>query len=170
MEPRRADGAGGTDATPAAAPAPMAPAPVATPATGSTNGSGASAGAAPDEEPSSGVYVDEVQSLLEKSLPARLKVVIRGSLADGCTRLQDPTVSRQRRTFHIALTATRDRGKHCTQALVPFELAVPVSITGLASGTYTVEAGGKTDTFTLQQELGRAARLAPAPRGRLALA
>jgi hypothetical protein len=40
----------------------------------------------------------------------------------------------------------------CTEALVPFQLAVPVSITGLPSGTYTVEAGGKTDQFTLDQD------------------
>ncbi len=89
--------------------------------------------------------------MLEKSLPAKLQVTIRGNLADGCTKLLDPKVTRQRRTFHIELPATRAKGV-CTQALVPFELAVPVSITGLPSGTYTVEAGGKTATFTLQQD------------------
>lgn len=98
------------------------------------------------------VYVDEVRALLEKSLPAKLRVQIRGSLADGCTHLGEPKVTRQRHTFRITLPATRDRDKMCTEALVPFDVTVPVSITGLASGTYTVEAGGKTDTFTLQQD------------------
>ncbi len=93
-----------------------------------------------------------MQALLLKSLPAKLQVHIRGSLADGCTHLGEPKVTRQRRTFHIALPATRDRDKVCTQALVPFDVNVPVNIIGLASGTYTVEAGGKTDTFTLQQD------------------
>jgi 5'-nucleotidase (lipoprotein e(P4) family) len=108
--------------------------------------------AASDDAEAGKVEVDEVRAMLEKSLPAKLHVEIRGNLADGCVRLQDPKVTRQRRTFHIALPATRGAGKLCTQALVPFELAVPVSITGLASGTYTVEAGGKTAQFTLEQD------------------
>jgi len=116
-----------------------------------TNGAAAADGTS--EDASSGkVYVDEVRALLEKSLPAKLRVTIRGNLADGCTKLGNPNVTRQRRNFHIALPATRESGKVCTQALVPFELAVPVSITGLPSGTYTVEAGGKTDQFTLDQD------------------
>ncbi len=131
------------------------PAPTAVPAApespASSNGT-----AAPQPAASAGeggkVYVDEVRALLEKSLPAKLAVQIRGSLADGCTHLGEPKVTRQRRTFRIALPATRDRDKVCTQALVPFDVTVPVSITGLASGTYTVEAGGKTATFTLQQD------------------
>ncbi|HEV8241244.1 MAG TPA: HAD family acid phosphatase [Thermoanaerobaculia bacterium] len=113
----------------------------------------ASNGAAPADDMADGkVYVDEVRALLEKSLPAKLRVTIRGNLADGCTKLQEPQVTRQRRAFHIALPATREKGRMCTEALVPFERAVPVSITGLPSGTYTVEAGGKTDQFTLDQD------------------
>jgi len=130
---------------PAAAPAPVAPPtpPAAPPAETPV--------AAPADASNGKVYVDEVVAFLEKSLPAKLQVTIRGNLADGCTKLLDPKVTRQRRTFHIELPATRAKGM-CTQALVPFELAVPVSITGLASGTYTVEAGGKTDSFTLEQD------------------
>jgi 5'-nucleotidase (lipoprotein e(P4) family) len=98
------------------------------------------------------VYVDEVRARLEKSLPAKLRVQILGSLADGCTHLGEPQTTRNERTFHVALPATRDSDKICTQALVPFDITVPVSITGLSRGTYTVEAGGKTDTFALQQD------------------
>ncbi len=106
--------------------------------------------AASDDASDGKVYVDGVTAMLEKSLPARLHVEIRGNLTDGCVRLQDPEVTRQGRTFHIALPATREKSKLCTQALVPFELAVPVTITRLPRGTYTVEAGGKTDRFTLE--------------------
>lgn len=137
--------------TPSTPPAPAAPQPPAAPAASITPA--ASNGAAPAEDSSMGrVYVEEVRALLEKSLPAKLRVTIRGNLADGCTKLGQPTTTRQRRTIHIALPATRESGKVCTEALVPFELAVPVSITGLPSGTYTVEAGGKTAQFTLEQD------------------
>lgn len=137
---------------PSAAPmAPAGPKPAVTPSApmepAATNGASAA-----DDASDGKVYVDEVRALLEKSLPAKLRVTIRGNLADGCTKLGEPKVTRQRRAFHIALPAARESGKMCTQALVPFELAVPVSITGLPSGTYTVEAGGKTDQFTLDQD------------------
>jgi 5'-nucleotidase (lipoprotein e(P4) family) len=130
-----------TQPPPASAPAPAPPAEAPVTPVASEEGAGAAGN----------VYVDEVRAILEKSLPAKLRVDIRGNLPDGCTKLGEPEVTRQRRTFHIALPSTRAKGM-CTQALVPFELAVPVSITGLASGTYTVEAGGKTDSFTLQQD------------------
>ncbi|HET9766706.1 MAG TPA: HAD family acid phosphatase, partial [Thermoanaerobaculia bacterium] len=134
-----------TPAPPAAPPAATTPpAPAAPPASMPVAGS--------DDASDGKVYVDEVRAMLEKSLPAKLHVEIRGNLADGCVHLQDPKVTRQRRTFHIALPAIREKGRMCTQALIPFELAVPVSITGFASGTYTVEAGGKTDRFTLEQD------------------
>jgi hypothetical protein len=98
------------------------------------------------------VYVDEVRAMLLKSLPAQLRVGIRGHLPDGCTHLGEPVVRREGQTFHLQLSANRDAGAVCTQALVPFDIEVPVDIIGLAAGTYTVEAGGKTDTFTLPRD------------------
>jgi len=137
--------------TPTTPPAPAPPQPAATPSP--STAPAATNGAAPADDASNGkIYVDEVRALLEKSLPAKLRATVRGNLADGCTKLGEPNVTRQRRAFQIALPATREKGKMCTQALVPFELAIPVSITGLPSGTYTVEAGGKTDQFTLDQD------------------
>lgn len=87
-----------------------------------------------------------------KSLPAQLRVGVRGNLPDACSRLGEPVVSRERRTVHLRLLASRDPGKVCAQVLRPFSIEVPVDIIGFPSGTYTVEAGGKTDTFTLAQD------------------
>lgn len=98
------------------------------------------------------IYVDQVRAMLLKSLPAQLRVGIRGNLPDACSRLGETAVTRERRTFHLKLQASREPGKVCAQALVPFAVEVPVDIVGFASGTYTVEAGGKTDTFTLEQD------------------
>jgi 5'-nucleotidase (lipoprotein e(P4) family) len=98
------------------------------------------------------VYVEGVAALLMKSLPAQLLVVVRGNLPDACTRLGTPSASRDGRTFHVGLPASREPGKVCTQALVPFSVEVHPDIVGLAGGTYTVEAGGKTTSFTLERD------------------
>jgi 5'-nucleotidase (lipoprotein e(P4) family) len=121
------------------------PAPTARPAPAATPPAPATAGPAL-------LRVTRLTAMLEKSLPAKLQVVLGGTLADGCVRLGTPTVERDRRTFHVRLPALRDAGKACTQAIVPFERNVQVDISGLASGTYTVEAAGTTTTFTLEQD------------------
>jgi len=134
-------------------PAPVAK-PTPTPEPTPSNDNSGDDNSAPASEAGGGtlVHVDAVRVMLLKSLPAKLEATVVGNLSDGCTRLGDPAVERKRRTFHVRLPATRDRGKMCTEALVPFERTFPVSISGLASGTYTVEAGGKTATFTLEQD------------------
>jgi hypothetical protein len=133
---------------------PMA-APPAAPGTAAPTGSPAApttAAPAPPTGPAAPVYVDRVQAMLLKSLPAKLLVGVSGNLPDSCSRLGEPSTSRERHTLHVRLSASREPGKVCAQALVPFSIEVPVDIIGLASGTYTVEAGGKTDTFTLERD------------------
>jgi 5'-nucleotidase (lipoprotein e(P4) family) len=127
-----------------ATPAPMAPAAAPAPA--------GDPAPATHGNPAPPVYVEEVRALLEKSLPAKLRVAVRGNLPDSCTHLGEPGVKRERRTFHLTVPASRDRDAVCAQALVPFAIEVPVDIIGLPSGTYTVEAGGQTDSFTLAQD------------------
>ena len=37
----------------------------------------------------------------------------------------------------------------CTEALVPYEQAVPLDVAGLPAGVYTVTVNGVSDTFEL---------------------
>lgn len=95
------------------------------------------------------VYIDGVDVLLMESFPLQARAVVRGNLPDGCTRISGVTAERNGDTFVIAIAAERDADAMCTQALVPFEENVTLDILGLDAGSYTVQAGDASASFTL---------------------
>lgn len=95
--------------------------------------------------------VEEIEILIMESFPVQVMVVARGNLPDGCTEI-DEVLSRfepESNLFVVEITTVRDADAVCTQALVPFEERVPLDVLGLPAGTYTVDANGVVDTFTL---------------------
>ena len=109
----------------------------------------------PEPAPSSGDViqgvpaVESVDVLILESFPVQVHAVVRGTLADGCTTLDQVTTTREGNVFQIQLTTQRPADAVCTQALVPFEEVVALDVVGLPAGEYTVEAEGVTATFTL---------------------
>jgi hypothetical protein len=93
--------------------------------------------------------VDEVYVMIMESLPAQVSVIISGNLPDGCTELGAPKVTRDGATFIIELPTERPADAMCTEALVPFGVAIPLEALGLKAGTYTVEANLVNVTFEL---------------------
>jgi len=65
--------------------------------------------------------VESVELLIMESFPVQVNAVVRGTLPDGCTMLDGPSVTRDGNTFVISLSTTREADAACTQALVPFE-------------------------------------------------
>ncbi len=86
-----------------------------------------------------------------ESLPATAAVVIRGHLADGCTRIVDTLmeINEEAGFSKVTLGTYRDPDAMCTMALVPFEEVIELPILGLPAGSYTVEVNGVTTTFEL---------------------
>lgn len=122
--------------------------------------SGVVRGAAQNSEPTEGVVapgepvhglapVDEVYVMKMESLPVRVGAIVSGNLPDGCTELGEATVTHDGDTFTVELPTVRDPEAMCTEALVPFQVAVQLEALGLKAGTYTVEVNGVTATFTL---------------------
>ena len=104
----------------------------------------------PEGEVTTGLaLVDTIDILIMESFPVQVRVVIRGNLTDGCTRLDPAQVTRSDNTFHIELTTRRPVAGECTEALVPYEENVSLDVAGLPAGEYTVEANGVTGIFTL---------------------
>lgn len=92
--------------------------------------------------------VKSIEILFLESFPLQVNAVIRGDLPDaGCTRIAFVEQVREGNTFKLKLITTTDPLALCTQALTPFEEVVPLDVHGLPAGTYTVEAGGVTQTF-----------------------
>ena len=54
--------------------------------------------------------------------------------------------------FVIKLITIREKGSMCTQALVPFEINVPLDVYGLPACTYTVSVYDVTAEFIFRQD------------------
>ena len=93
--------------------------------------------------------VDSIDILIMESMPVQVSVVARGNLPDGCTSIGQATAEREDKTFVVTLTTSRPLDAMCTQALVPYEQAVPLEVIGLPAGVYTVTVNGVSDTFEL---------------------
>lgn len=93
--------------------------------------------------------VDAVEIALLESFPVQVQATARGNLPDGCTFLDPPIIEREQNTFFVVLTTHRDEAGACTEALVPFEQAIPIDAVGLPAGLYTVDVNGASGRFEL---------------------
>lgn len=98
---------------------------------------------------SSSVYVDSVSVILTKSLPPLVSLFVRGNKSIPCVELQPPAIFKSSSAFTVALAETSpDPAEMCIQVLAPFETQIPLDITGLDPGTYSVNVNGTKSTFT----------------------
>lgn len=95
-----------------------------------------------------GVSIDRVDIMTMESFPVQVSALVRGNLADGCMRIANASSRRVDSTFYVDFETVR-QGDICTQALVPFERNVPLEVSGLRAGTYTVSVAGFTTTFKM---------------------
>ena len=93
--------------------------------------------------------IEDLQITILESFPVQVNAVIRGSLPDGCTSIRETNPIRDGQTFNLQILTERPAEAVCRPALVPFEKTVSLDVTGLPAGTYTVEAGDQSATFSL---------------------
>lgn len=95
--------------------------------------------------------VDSVDILMMESFPVQVNVVVKGNLADGCTKIGDARETYDGKSdFSIKLETKRPIDGVCSQALVPYEKTISLAgATGLKKGTYTVDVNGVKKSFTL---------------------
>ncbi|MCM1987125.1 protease inhibitor I42 family protein [Methanococcoides seepicolus] len=93
--------------------------------------------------------VDDIQIMVMESFPLQISVTAIGNLPDGCTTIdmENIEVVNTGNGFDIALKTKRPKDLVCTDALVPFEVNIPLDVYGLEKGVYTVNVNGVTDTF-----------------------
>ncbi|SES63742.1 inhibitor of cysteine peptidase [Methanococcoides vulcani] len=93
--------------------------------------------------------VDDIEIFIMESFPLQVSVNAVGNLPDGCTVIDEDNIEviRDGNTFNVALKTKRPADAMCTQALVPFEVNIPLDVYGLEAGVYTVDVNGVTDTF-----------------------
>lgn len=107
---------------------------------------------ADDEEYVRGTaVVEDVEVLIMESFPVQASVLTSGYLPDGCTVLaEDNTViTRDGNAFNVILETKRPKDALCTEAIVPYEVSIPLDVYGLDKGVYTVDVNGIEGTFEL---------------------
>ncbi|MEZ4711727.1 MAG: hypothetical protein R3A44_31335 [Caldilineaceae bacterium] len=80
----------------------------------------------------------------------QVTVVVQGEFRNGCAQIDQISQRMEGSTFIIEITTIQPADMMCTQALVPFEETVQLEVSGLPTGTYTVDVNGVTETFVLE--------------------
>ncbi len=99
--------------------------------------------------PGGTAYIDSLEVRILESYPVQVHAVIRGKLADACSRIDEVRQSRQNSTFHLNLVVSRPPDQMCAQVLTPFEQVVPLDVRGLAPGNYEVRVQTVATAFVL---------------------
>ncbi len=109
---------------------------------------------APTVEPTPrmGSYVAQVQSVQVRvtGSPQQVSAVIRGMFSESCATLGQTQVQYSAKVFQITVYAVSPIDRGCAPATDPYETTVPLDISGLPAGDYTVTANGVSASFTLK--------------------
>jgi hypothetical protein len=93
--------------------------------------------------------VDSVEIRILESFPVQVQAVIRGSLPDGCTQIDQIAQTREGNAFSVTIATIRPADAICTQVLALFEKVIPLDVAGLSDGVYTVLVNGVSASFEL---------------------
>ena len=103
-----------------------------------------------EAQPSSLVTIDQVEIDVAGSSPFQLVLAVAGSKSVPCVDLQEPAIVREDSTFLIALAeTTMGPAQTCIAVIDPFELQIPLDITGLDAGSYSARVNGFNVDFEL---------------------
>ncbi|MBM3137271.1 MAG: hypothetical protein FJZ98_03670 [Chloroflexi bacterium] len=98
------------------------------------------------------VIIESVDIMFLESFPLQVRILITGSLPDGCTTVYRAESAREEDRFTVRIFTLRERDAMCTQALVPFEISVALDVYGLPAGTYRVMVYDFVTEFTFTQD------------------
>jgi len=96
--------------------------------------------------------VETISINILESFPVQVHVVINGYFPNGCFGLGETHIVKQDDQFNVVVNSTTLQTLElvaCTQALVPFEVRVPLEVNGLFAGVYQVDVNGISDSFEL---------------------
>ncbi|NJN94611.1 MAG: hypothetical protein HC875_11200 [Anaerolineales bacterium] len=110
---------------------------------------------APDPAPNNEAVVDTVEVLLLETFPVQANARVRGKFPDGCVTIERISQERSGNTFAATIFTTRQPDAGCIAQLQAFEQVLPLDVSDLAPGTYTVTIRGANSvstTFQLSDE------------------
>ena len=98
--------------------------------------------------------VDTVEIRMQETLPGGVTAIVRGTLLETCTEVDEirQDYDGGENTFVLTLTTRRPVDASCEREVVAFEESIPLAIERLPDGTYAVVANGVGATFELDRE------------------
>jgi len=96
--------------------------------------------------------IEEVELVFLESFPLQVHAIVRGTLADGCTRLGEIKTQKTGQRFEVEVPTLRSEGAYCVQVEIGFEETVPLDVYGLPAGEYKVVVNGVEASFIFQQD------------------
>ena len=96
--------------------------------------------------------VETISINILESFPVQVHVLVNGYFSSGCFGLGETHIVKQDNQFNVVVNSTTLQTLElvaCTQALVPFEVTVPLEVNGLSAGVYQVDVNGIRDSFEL---------------------
>jgi hypothetical protein len=98
------------------------------------------------------VQVDQVQAEIGVGSPIPVQVNVTGNLPDSCAQIELVQQKQEGSHFEIAMSTIPSNAEGCTLArdTLPFRMMIPLNITNLPAGSYTVEVNGVGADFQLE--------------------
>lgn len=107
--------------------------------------------------PSNEAVIDTVEVMVLESFPVQANAVVKGKLPDGCVQIERISQERRDNTFVATIITNRQPNAGCIGQLQSFEQVLPLGVSDLAAGTYTVTVSGVNSVSTTFQLSGERA-------------
>lgn len=107
------------------------------------------------------VCVDSVNATVVETQDDRsVEIAIAGNKSVPCVSLEEVAISRKDNVFTVLVAETvMGPAESCIAIVSPFDINVPLDVTGLPAGTYKVVANGEEASFVLTKDDPRPAGL-----------
>lgn len=116
-------------------------------------------GDAPNPASNNEAVIDTVEVMIPETLPLQVNAVVKGKLPDGCVTIERISQTRSGSTFAATIITNRQPNAGCIGQLQAFQQVLPLDVSGLPPGGYTVTVSGANSVSTTFQLSGAS----PAP-------
>ena len=96
------------------------------------------------------VDVDQVQVEVGVGSPIPVHVLVSGNLPDTCAQIALLQQKQVGSNFEITLSTVPSNAEECIQDSLPFRMMIPLNITNLPAGSYSVNVNGSLASFELE--------------------
>ena len=93
------------------------------------------------------VEVNQVKAEVGVGSPIPVQVTVTGTLPDTCAQIELVQQKQVGSNFGITISTIPSNAEGCMQDSLPFEIVIPLNITNLPAGFYSVEVNGSRADF-----------------------